>query len=58
MSKVVKMLKNNLFFAAIILAYIVLSFFSPNFAIQGIKNSGYYMLTSQNHHTQRLPIGA
>ena len=43
MSKVVKMLKNNLFFAAIILAYIVLSFFSPNFAIQGIKNSGYYI---------------
>ena len=43
MSKVLKMLKNNLFFAAIILAYIDLSFFSPNFAIQGIKNSGYYI---------------
>lgn len=43
MSKVIKTLKNNFFFAVVILAYIALAIFSPNFAVQGIKNSGYYI---------------
>lgn len=43
MSKVLNILKNNMFCVIVILAYIVLAVFSPNFAMEGIKNSGYYI---------------
>ncbi len=43
MTKALNALKNNMFFAIIVLAYIILLFVRPEIGVQGIKNSGYYI---------------
>lgn len=43
MIKVVKFLKANLFLTVIALGYLGFALFSPVTALQGIKNSGYYL---------------
>ena len=43
MSKAIRFIKNNVFFAVVILGYVALFLFAPTYAIQGIKNSGYYI---------------
>ena len=43
MKTVLSRMKNNLFFVVVILAYFLLLSFHPQTALQGVKNSGYYI---------------
>lgn len=43
MSKVAKLIKNNLFLLAVVIAYLLLTIIQPPLGALGIKNSGYYI---------------